>query len=57
MTEQLELAKFFESDRVPEMDVGCGWVDSEFDTQRSAEFEFFQEFFFREDFGGSGGKL
>ncbi len=57
MAKELELAEFFQSDGVAEMDVWRGGIDSKFDAQRAAEFEFFQEFFFREDFGGSSGEV
>ena len=57
MAKELKLAKFFESNRVAKVDVRCCGIDSKFDPQRAAEFEFFQEFFFREDSGGSGGQV
>ena len=60
VAEFLELAKLFERDRVAEVNVGCGGVDAELHTQRPAEAEFFQQFFFRKDLGAAfreGGKL
>jgi hypothetical protein len=42
---------------VAEVDVRRGRIDPQLDAERAAETEFFQEFFFRKDLGGSGGKL
>jgi len=44
MTEILKLPQLSEDDRVAEVNVGTGWIDTEFDAQRPAKREFFTQF-------------
>jgi hypothetical protein len=57
VAEELKLAELLKRDRVAEVDVWRGGIDSEFDAERAAKAEFFQEFFFGKDLGGAGGEL
>jgi hypothetical protein len=56
VAEELELAKFFQGDRVAEMEVWRGRIHAELDAERSAKTEFFEEFLFRKHLGSAGDK-
>jgi hypothetical protein len=43
MTEILKLSKLSENDRVAEVNVGTGWIDTELDAQRPAKRELFAQ--------------
>lgn len=57
MTKNLKLTKLFQGNRVTEMDVWRGGVDTKFDPQWATKAKFFKELFFREDFSGAGREL
>ena len=57
MAEQLELAELLQRHGVSEVDVRRGGIDAEFHAQRTPEPEFFEQFLFGQDLGGSGGEM
>ena len=57
VTEELELAEFFQSDGVSEVNVGRGGIHAKLDAERSPELELFQQFLFGKNIGGAGSEL
>jgi len=50
MAESLKLAHFIDQYRVPEMQVGCGWIKPGLDSQWAFRFEFFEQFRLQQNF-------
>ena len=51
MTQVLQLAQFPQTDRVPDMQVGLGWIEAHFEAQGLACVQASAQTFFADDFG------